>query len=423
MANSPNLLGLPVELQIEVAKYLNDDSLRAVHRVCRELAASSLDVFAERFFATRRHLYTTQSLKALRDISKIPRFARHVQCIELVAVEIEIEVRLSRRASRYATSGMVDAARMWYINERCEVRQMGNLLLSQIFTNLEALGVGKELKLTSNLWGKKPMYRDWNQERSFSALQQAQRGVYGMSSLVSSTHPWAIEQDLRPGEIDSVTNDINKALAQTGHPLEVLDLGHNSETRMTDRLTFTGTPSSILSSLTVSWSTLKTLRIGLKDEFKSSPLPLLLRFATSLTELCLDSCDCMNKLGQEIRQDTLTSISIHGIRCYSNELHPFLRDHAKSLKHLHLSNIELLNHDTRKWNKFFEKASRSLNLRSLELRQLSIYWRIHEDPETLHFLPDGNDNHIMVRGEEAWMKQRLAAIGEDGEITRFASRF
>lgn len=100
---------LPAEMHIAIAKLVDNESFLNLRLASPAFSANGIDVFAKRFFTDRRHLYNTQSLTALRDITSRPVFARHIEAVEFVVVGVE---------QGYCLEKSMQAASDWYQREK-----------------------------------------------------------------------------------------------------------------------------------------------------------------------------------------------------------------------------------------------------------------------------------------------------------------
>ncbi|PIA97116.1 hypothetical protein CB0940_06499 [Cercospora beticola] len=144
--NLPYLDHLAAELQIEIAKNLDKEDLRAMRRVSRSLAENTFDVFAEKNFTNLSCRFTTRSLKITRDISATPQFARRVKKMEVCA-GYGYKTELERLAF---VPEFVFEGRASQLHELEDVRtqKTNDALLKDIFSNFARCGTAKCVRLS-----------------------------------------------------------------------------------------------------------------------------------------------------------------------------------------------------------------------------------------------------------------------------------
>ena len=84
------ILALPNELLANIAASLDKPSLTNLHATCRDIFTSLDEIYLERFFATRKHVYTLRGLQTLLDITSNTRLVGRVRKIVLVAYELRL---------------------------------------------------------------------------------------------------------------------------------------------------------------------------------------------------------------------------------------------------------------------------------------------------------------------------------------------
>ncbi|KAK4565943.1 hypothetical protein LTR86_003792 [Recurvomyces mirabilis] len=87
------VLALPNELLVIIATPLDKTDLIAVHATCHSLFTSLDEIYLDRCFATRRHVYTLHGLQALLDMTQVTRLVRRIRRVELVAYDLATSMR------------------------------------------------------------------------------------------------------------------------------------------------------------------------------------------------------------------------------------------------------------------------------------------------------------------------------------------
>lgn len=80
-----NITSLPTELVQEIAKYAHKDIV-SLRSICRDICFKLDNVFVDKYFTSRTHLTTRQSLEALAEIVKSPRLRQALRKIEFEIV-------------------------------------------------------------------------------------------------------------------------------------------------------------------------------------------------------------------------------------------------------------------------------------------------------------------------------------------------
>ncbi|KAK4501884.1 hypothetical protein PRZ48_007693 [Zasmidium cellare] len=295
---------LPAEMHILIAEFVDNADFHNLRLASRDFAANSVDVFAERFFTRRRHLYTMQSLVALRNISYKPVFARHIKRIELVVIGVEedpefqwgVEIHRpvpTKYREEYYPDEEMDKAYQWYQRQRDDLLHYHERLLTEIFHNLKKLGVGRNVKITTDLWHHVLEERDAELGLGFSHEDtwKAHGGVHGVRKLLKKLWPWASRADLRSGNIDLATDALLTALATTGQPLDTLDLAYNSPLRLSKLKQTWKDDYELPDRLAKVFSNLKELAIGFDSPLITIAMRELIQAATQVYVVYLDFDD------------------------------------------------------------------------------------------------------------------------------------
>lgn len=422
--SSPTLLGLPAELQALIAQQLDDEGLRTIRHTCRELAANTADVFGQRFFVVRVHLYTMHSLAVLLKISETPRLAHHIGLIVLVVVNVVQPKKPSHLLTMKERSD-INNNKYWYEKECRNMRAQASKTLSVIFGNFKELDVGHELELTANLWDENECTCEELEvtERHDDDCEMYKRltGVYGAPHFLSKIHPWAAAPDVECQRFSPLAQDVNNALIRSGHKLTHLDLGYLSGHVAQQCTTVWNICGSQLAKLALSWATLKTLELTFGDANPPESFSVLLRAATGLAELSIVSVYSvyLHTINQTLRKNQLTRLSLSGSICHSFELVRFIARQAKSLKSLTLDQVLLgsgMDPNTwQSWRAFFGVAAQRLALSTLNLFDLHIWsMRLGDRCDDEFFLCDGRTSEFEVTGDESDVMSRMTEIVEKG---------
>jgi hypothetical protein len=78
---APNLLGLPLEVLLNITVYLDTPSYGNLRRACTAMEKNTFESFAKEFFSTKQFMVTSFSLQALLDISQHPTLSKYVFAI------------------------------------------------------------------------------------------------------------------------------------------------------------------------------------------------------------------------------------------------------------------------------------------------------------------------------------------------------
>jgi hypothetical protein len=74
-----SLLGMPLELLVQISTYVTTPDLSALRLTCKRLERSLWEWFADEFFAKKQFMITHPSLQALVDISHHPSLSKKLR--------------------------------------------------------------------------------------------------------------------------------------------------------------------------------------------------------------------------------------------------------------------------------------------------------------------------------------------------------
>ncbi|EME82371.1 uncharacterized protein MYCFIDRAFT_175908 [Pseudocercospora fijiensis CIRAD86] len=206
---------LPAEMHVEVASYLDNASIIATRQVCRTLAKNSHDIFVERFFRRRAHVFTPESIAILRQISTSP-LARHVRELELIAVH---------RNRRAGNDGRSIAVKSRLFTQIDSLTLIDGLKLVDIFQNFQRLDACRSIKVSSRNW-----FRIEPEECGYkeTVIKMARsQGIFGMALLLRTLGPHLKKGDLEAQNAGSIFNMVNRDLALSKLEAHSLNFCHN----------------------------------------------------------------------------------------------------------------------------------------------------------------------------------------------------
>ncbi|KAF7185338.1 hypothetical protein HII31_13317 [Pseudocercospora fuligena] len=362
MESEPNLAALPAELQVEIAQLLEEDQdIRALRATSRTLAVNCTDLFAERFFQRRSHLYTMHGLEALRDISRKPVFARHVKHVELVVVDIDDQDEAFQEDIESRTGvhlAATEEAERWCRAEQARRQRCDYGLLHQALENFKRLGVAKDIKVTANLWMHKPPALPVNARRVDveKALLDTHGGVFGVKAFLRNIKPWAEVSDICADGIDEAVESLLLASTRTKHNVEVLDLGFRS----IDGLCCSFLPFDHLNNedeydeMWELFGRLKKLRLGFHHSSTKWGEVKMLRSAVNIEELsismngtCPGDARTLSHmpLALDLGASNLKRLALSHATVTAQGVTSLLSRYKDSLEDLHLSEIALSKDD------------------------------------------------------------------------------
>lgn len=358
MESEPDLAALPAELQVEIAQLLEEDQdIRALRASSRTLAANCTDLFAERFFQRRSHLYTMHGLEALRDISQKPVFARHITHLELVVVDVDDQDEAFLEDIRSRTGvhlAATEEAEHWYRAEQARRQRCDYSLLHQALEAFQRLGVARDIEVTTNLWMHKPPALPINARRTEveKKLLETHGGVLGVKALLQKFKPWAEASDICAGDIDEAVEALLLAITRTKHRVEDLDLGFRSREALGDDfLPFHHLETE--NEIEETWQMfgqLKRLRLGFDSTPHGWGQIKMLQSATEVEELSISMNGAPTggshmPLASDLGASNLKLLALSHASVTAEGMKALLSRYKHSLEDLHLSEIALSKDD------------------------------------------------------------------------------
>ncbi|KAF7185361.1 hypothetical protein HII31_13340 [Pseudocercospora fuligena] len=239
---------LPAEMHIEIAGYLDSDGIFALRQTCRVLAKNSHDIFVDRFFRRRAHIFTKDSVDVLREISASP-FARYVGELQLVGV--------CKHVSCYGERSATVTARL---RKRLDdLTSHDGIQLVDIFQNFQRMSACRSIKVRLRSW-----YHNSSRPGGYveAAIESARsQGIFGAALLLKKLGPDLRGLDLDSRNVESIFDAVNSALALSKLEANSLNFcyGNGWWGLRWDHLDLTSY------KLSLAWEHVRSLRLGFSD--------------------------------------------------------------------------------------------------------------------------------------------------------------
>lgn len=353
-----NLLSLPAELQIAIAKECDDKTLLSLRRVCRKLEEDTIDVFAQCYFATLRHDLTPESIEKLYEISQVSRIARHAKVLKLnIHDRHPSQLRETSDANTYKQELEIHSA-----------DAEDSTRFAEALRSMSALGACSILLIDGN-----------DARVDFHALERA------LLESDHRLHKLRIKLWNPPADPIRISPDLSledlERLSRVGSRLEYLELELHDK-----------------------WKTI----------IQDTGIWTLLRSASNLQGLFVQgfSGEYMAELHTSLSATNLVSLVMQGGELPTAELCEILERHSTSLRRLTLVGVVLDAPvlDTKEWCTVLQKITDDLQLEELNVRHAGCKDPDGWGPPGMHFFGVEHVYEFALRLPPLEMRQRLTEL-------------
>lgn len=170
MAAASKIHDFPSELIVAIAAKVEKSDLLSYRAVCRKWYTASDDTFLNTYFTIRTHLFWDYSLNALKSMSQLPRLAKAIkeirivaQCSRLICSPSELDLEPEKHGKEESKDDASDNAEAGYQAIRPRYSNYGNLhiVLQEILSNIA----------------------NYNRTISFAVSSRASEPAYGQSEF------------------------------------------------------------------------------------------------------------------------------------------------------------------------------------------------------------------------------------------------